>query len=467
MTDAATLATQNATLAAAMSSLAAAIRAMPQAAIQPKVYDPFKSNEPFDLSSRSGSMAYETISAPLTEIWDGDVSKFPSFVTELRIRAQEGKWDLDTDPGILTIASNNIFTHYHSITDEEIEDARTARTGDRAIQNAKAMFQCIKGSITGNLRDIIFNQYGNLPTHNDGIALFKQITTFSTVASIQLSMLSFQSILNFDPSSYDFNITTVNSKLCSLFTLATSSTRSLKDSERIQHTLTAYSKIIQPDTWARWVGNKLDSFEEGSITKCQDLMNMATIKYNKIINVSGKFNGSTKTIQEDIVAMLAHKHPGKRRQITDQDKSGERDDNPKPPRRDSPPFLTHFQSADKVKYKLGDKKDHNGTTFFFCDCPLHKNKLKWHTHHPDKCRLRAKWMKTKSSSDVVDNDATANVGENADSTSVADTSESSSSLNPSTSTDVQALLASAMNLVSDNDVLKDIISDALNASSTV
>ena len=76
-------------------------------------------------------------------------------------------------------------------------------------------------------------------------------------------------------------------------------------------------------------------------------------------------------------------------------------------------------------------------------------------------------MKTKSSPDVVDTDATANAGEDADSTSIADTSESSLSLNPSTSTDVQALLASAMNLVSDNDVLKDIISDALNASSTV
>ena len=76
-------------------------------------------------------------------------------------------------------------------------------------------------------------------------------------------------------------------------------------------------------------------------------------------------------------------------------------------------------------------------------------------------------MKTKSSSDVVDNDATANVGVDADSPSIADTSESTLSLTPSTSTDVQALLASAMNLVSDNDVLKDIISDALNASSAV
>ena len=60
--------TDNAALAAAMTLLADAIRAMPQASVTPKVYDPFKSTEPFDLSSRSGSMAYERISIPLDDI---------------------------------------------------------------------------------------------------------------------------------------------------------------------------------------------------------------------------------------------------------------------------------------------------------------------------------------------------------------------------------------------------------------
>ena len=120
--------TATATLAAAMTTLANAIRAMPQASVNPKVYNPFKSNDPFDLSSCSGSMAYERISAPLDNIWDGDVSKFPSFVTELRIRAAEGKWDLDADPGILKFGTKQILTDYHSIPDADIETARVART---------------------------------------------------------------------------------------------------------------------------------------------------------------------------------------------------------------------------------------------------------------------------------------------------------------------------------------------------
>ena len=379
--------TDTATLAATMTALADAIIAMPQATVNPKVYDPFKSNDPFVLSSRSGSMAYERISAPLDDIWDGEVTKFPSFVTELRIRAAEGKWNLDADPGILKFGTKNILTDYHSISDADIEAARVARTSDCALQNALSIFTCIKSSIKGTLKDTIFNRIGNIPTHNDGVALFKQITSFSTVASVQLSMLSFQNILNFDVTEHNFDIPTINSKLCSLFTLATSSTRTLAESERIQHTLSAYSKILQPDTWARWVGTKVDLFEEGKLTQCQDFMNLATMKFNKIVNASGKFHGSTKTIQEDIIAMLAHRASTKRKQPPPIDA----DDTPTPKlRRNSPPFLIHYQTADKVKYKVGDKKEHAGSTFYFCDCPLHKNKLKWHTHHPDKCRLRNK-----------------------------------------------------------------------------
>ena len=48
----------------------------------------------------------------------------------------------------------------------------------------------------------IFTQYGNLPLHEDGIGLFKQLTTFTTVAFLQPSMLSFTSILNFNPIDF-------------------------------------------------------------------------------------------------------------------------------------------------------------------------------------------------------------------------------------------------------------------------
>ena len=74
--------------------------------------------------------------------------------------------------------------------------------------------------------------------------------------------------------------------------------------------------------------------------------------------------------------MLVHNHPRKRRHNADQDKPSDADGTTKLLRRESPPFLIHYQNTDKVKYKLGDKNNHNGTTFFFCDCPLYHNKLK-------------------------------------------------------------------------------------------
>ena len=60
------------------------------------------------------------------------------------------------------------------------------------------MFHCIKSSIKGDLKNNLFTQFENLPAHEDGISLFKQLTTFTAVASLQLSMISFQNILNFE-----------------------------------------------------------------------------------------------------------------------------------------------------------------------------------------------------------------------------------------------------------------------------
>ena len=128
------------------------------------------------------------------------------------------------------------------------------------------MFQCVKNFIKGSIRNKIFTQLGNIPTHADRITLFKKLTTFTTVASLQLSLLSFNSILEFNPFDHAFDVPTINTKLINLFTLATTQHRTLDDSERIQHTLNVHSKILQPEVWAQWVRFMIDSFEEGTIT---------------------------------------------------------------------------------------------------------------------------------------------------------------------------------------------------------
>jgi len=478
----------NVDLTAAIALLVQAINGMPRAAAPPpQVFDPFASDAAFDLSTRSGSTAYATISAPLDEIWNGDTSTFPSFVVSLRIRAKEGKWDAagttDAVTGITTpnptnildVGGRNILTDYHSISDADVLAATTSPLNDRKIQNFKAMFSCIKSSIEGDIKDTIFTQFGDLPSHDNGVSLFKRITSFTSVSSLQLSMLSFNNILTFNPHDFKYNIPIINKKLVHYFVLSTTSSRTLLDAEKIQHLLTVYGKILQPESWAQWVRNKLDDFEDGNIIDCQDFMNKAVIKYNKIVCVSGNFSGSITTVQEDIIAMIATKQKTNKRKSSSDDDADTKPSKfskfSKTTKRDPPPFVTHFKSSEGVKYKLADKRVHDGATFYFCDCPLHLNKLKWHTHHPDKCRIRSRWLKEKdSTTNSTSEDASANISEENgayDTTTSASTDDTATTDASVPTQDAQALLANAINLVTDNDVAKDLMLDALNAFSNM
>jgi len=268
-------------------------------------------------------------------------------------------------PASFPLTGEDILTEYHSIDNTNIVAARLARTNDRALQNTRVMYSCIKNSIKGDLKNTIFMQLENIPDYDDGIALFKKPTTFTTVASLQLSMISFTNILNFSPSKLLFNIPAINSKLIHLFILSTTSSHTLDDSECISHTLNAYGKIVQLESWAQWMRTKVDSFEEGSITVCQEFMNAAVMKYNKIICEKGKFAGSITTVQEDIVAMVA-KQPLKRK-IKDKDFTLNKKAKFS---RDPPPFATHFKDSSGTKYKLGDTKAFNGNFFSSVTVPI-------------------------------------------------------------------------------------------------
>ena len=135
--------------------------------------------------------------------------------------------------GILLVDNKNIFTDYHTITHAQISSAAADRTDDISIQNSSALFKCLESSIVGDLKSTIFSQSDNIPTDEYEVPLFKLLTSFISVASFQLSMISFNQILNFEPSEFNFIIPKINLKLMTLFLLATNKTRKLLDSERI------------------------------------------------------------------------------------------------------------------------------------------------------------------------------------------------------------------------------------------
>ena len=133
--------------------------------------------------------------------------------------------------------------------------------------------------------------------------------------------------------------------------------------------LTIYGHIKQPVQWAKWVQVQEDQFEESQITISQDFMYQASVKYTKIASSDSGFHGSMKTLQDDIVAMVAAvkkhktlptnaKHDAKSTGLRSRSSAK------------WPPFIKHFKAlntADAIHYKVGDSKEWDGKTWYFCD----------------------------------------------------------------------------------------------------
>ena len=196
------------------------------------------------------------------------------------------------------------------------------------------------------------------------------------------------------------------------------------------------------------------------MTVCQDFMNSATTKYNNIVATEGSFKELLHTIQEDIVALFSEKKPTKNSKHKPDDY--DEDTKLKRPRKGAPPWISHFKNLAGVKYKIRDAKEFNGTHFHFCDAPTHHEKLKWCTHKPEIFRVRKLWIQKQEEKNSTDKaQARANVGEQEEDAARATILDITSGSNTS---DVHALLASAINLVADNNVVRDFIAEAMNAA---
>ena len=457
---------------AANTAAATAATNASAAASAAALLDPVFQTAPFNLTTRIGQAAYDKACAKLEDMWDGNVQKFPAFVLALQVRAGESNWNAAAPQGILTftdaLGNNlNLLTDYHQLTEAAITAAFTARTADpRAVQNATAMYRCIKQSIEGDLRTTLLLQVSNAPLSEDGVALFFKLTRFTIVASGQLSITSFKQILEFQPADHAFNIATINSQLLNLFFLATTRNRILDSSERIQHTLAVYERIQQPEAWAQWVRQKLEDNDNGLIPDCHAFMNAAVLKYNQIAGKhDGKFPGSSTTLQEDIVAMLANK----RKPIATAAASPD-GDTPAAKRATSklPPFIKHFKTsaeADAAPHKVGDSKTWNNETWYFCDCPNHRDRIKWHTHTHTDCKTRARWVASKGKG------AAAHAAEvppvvipSSDATTVSSATTATNTTSATAAApSLTALLAAALSMAGDDTMARDFIADTLNA----
>ena len=138
-------------------------------------------------------------------------------------------------------------------------------------------------------------------------------------------------------------------------------------------------------------------------------------------------------------------------------KFGEDEPNPKSANT-LPPSVRHFKAmtaSDAATFKVGDTKEWKGDTWYFCDCPNHCNRIKWHSHPAPECRTRQKWFNDKYGSAP-----TAAIADSEKIATVTDFTDTSTSLD---SSDITSLLAPAISLATGNKAVTACIVDDLNA----
>ena len=150
-----------------------------------KILESFEFVNIFDLGSRSGYYAFSKASSPLDETWDGIIKQFLSFIIIICVRASKVFWNAPSPQGILNISGSNLLTDYRILTTLQVDNKSAASVHPCAIQNARAMYSCLKWSISGDLKLALYSQAGNLPTHEGGTCLFAQLTNFTMAEPLQ------------------------------------------------------------------------------------------------------------------------------------------------------------------------------------------------------------------------------------------------------------------------------------------
>jgi hypothetical protein len=187
-------------------------------------------------------------------------------------------------------------------------------------------------------------------------------------------------------------------------------------------------------------------------------MNTAIVKYNKIcMNSPGHtFPGSASTLQEDVVAMMAST---KRKAPIKSPATGKKEVKPDDSKIKLPPFVKHFKystGSDGKKFKVGESKSWNNLTWYFCDCPNHRDTVKWHTHPATKCRTRMKWLEKEG-------EARANAGIEEENEEIDDVEEDVPPNDDGLANNLTLMLANALMLAQDNATATELISEALQA----
>ena len=284
-----------------------------------------------------------------------------------------------------------------------VVEARDNRTNPRAIQNAKAMYFCVAGSLVDQIKSMLFEQTENIPEEDGPTLLIKAIES-SQALGTAASIKAMQKLSTFDPSSVGYDITKVNTAMFNLMTQAAATLgASYPNNIKVAYLIQTYGRILQPETWVRWVDGERAKVPPPD---AQTLANNAVARA-AVLEQEGHWKPSKMTQVQELQVMLANKNKRKTSPTKDDkdpkkkpsDKSKVKPDDEKggggEGKGKRPKFLKKSKDADGNPYKLGDTKEFNGTTYYFCDA-RHRFGLRWHTHKPEDCATRRFQKKPKN-----------------------------------------------------------------------
>ena len=215
----------------------------------------------------------------------------------------------------------------------------------------------------------------------------------------------------------------------------------------------------QPQSWATWVAHQSDRYDDGLLVNAPDFLNSAAIKPAKIVAKEKGFHGSVNSVRDDIVAMVTATKPKK---APSKKAASSSAGDSKPSSRKRPPFLRHYKSSpgdDGTPYVVGDSKTWNNSTWYFCDCPNHRDRIKWHTFPASECNVRRRWLEGQAAPQ-------ANLSQEPDDATSAAASVAPSSIGGTTVDSAANLLADAYGLLGDNSDVQVLIADALASLSS-
>ena len=224
--------------------------------------------------------------------------------------------------------------------------------------------------------------------HIDGLSLFYHVVSQLFMATFSNAKATPDNLLDFHQKQFKYDIIQVNNYISSaMMTLkaASSAGGTITDQEILYFQFKVYKKIKAPAEWTTHI-----LFLESMVASTpgytpETLFNKTQAKYTTLLN-QGLWRPSDKTTEEQTLTTVAQQQQAKKssnNSTKSKPNSGQSSETMEKDKK-NPPFA-------KKPGKLGDTKQWNGKTYYWC--PANNKHSHWHRHKVEECNTYQKMLK--------------------------------------------------------------------------